>query len=92
MLTVVEKVIVLQNVEIFEDILTEQLSYLAAIAEEASFSKDQEVMFDGFPANTPNLRGVVCHKPTAQRFGVNDLGMCANHADWTATISARIST
>ena len=43
MLTVVEKVIVLQNVEIFEDILTEQLSYLAAIAEEASFSKGQEV-------------------------------------------------
>ena len=43
MLTVVEKVILLQNVEIFEDIPTEQLSYLAAIAEEASVSKDQEV-------------------------------------------------
>ncbi len=42
MLTVVEKVILLQNVEVFEGIPTEQLSYLAAIAEEASFPKGQE--------------------------------------------------
>ena len=42
MLTVVEKVILLQNVEVFEGIPTEQLSYLAAISEEASFSKGQE--------------------------------------------------
>ncbi|MFQ5510817.1 MAG: Crp/Fnr family transcriptional regulator [Candidatus Krumholzibacteriia bacterium] len=43
MLTVVEKVIFLQNVEVFEGIPTEQLSYLAAIAEEASFSRGQEM-------------------------------------------------
>ena len=42
MLTVVEKVILLQNVEVFEGIPTEQLSYLAAIAEESSFSKGHE--------------------------------------------------
>ena len=35
MLTVVEKVIFLQNVDVFAEIPTEQLSYLAAIAEEA---------------------------------------------------------
>jgi CRP-like cAMP-binding protein len=43
MLTVVEKVIFLQNVDVFEGIPTEQLSYLAAIAEEARFAKDQVI-------------------------------------------------
>jgi len=44
MLTVIEKVIVLQNVDIFADVPTEQLSSLAAIAKEVAFSKD-EVIF-----------------------------------------------
>ena len=43
MLTVVEKVILLQNVDVFEGIPTEQLSYLAAIAEEVPFSKDEGI-------------------------------------------------
>lgn len=37
MLTIVEKVIFLQNVEVFAGIPTEQLSYLAAIAEEQQY-------------------------------------------------------
>ncbi len=37
MLTVVEKVIFLQNVDVFAQVPTEDLAYLAAIAEEESF-------------------------------------------------------
>lgn len=40
MLTVIEKVIFLQNVDVFADVPAEQLSYLAAIAEEVSFEKN----------------------------------------------------
>lgn len=39
MLTIVEKVIFLQNVDVFAEIPTEQLSYLAAIAEEETYTK-----------------------------------------------------
>ena len=37
MFTVVEKVIFLQNVDVFEAVPTEQLAYLAAIAEEVTY-------------------------------------------------------
>jgi len=43
MLTVVEKVIFLQNVDVFEGIPSELLSYLAAIAEEESFDAKETV-------------------------------------------------
>lgn len=39
MLTVIEKVIFLQNVEEFKKVPTDQLAYLAAIAEEVSYLK-----------------------------------------------------
>ena len=45
MLTVVEKVIFLQNVDVFDGIPTELLSYLAAIAEEESFDAG-DVVFE----------------------------------------------
>ena len=38
MLTIIEKVIFLQNVDVFATIPTEQLSHLAAIADEASYA------------------------------------------------------
>lgn len=43
MLTVIEKVIFLQNVEVFADVPAEQLSYLAAIAEEVSFRSGETI-------------------------------------------------
>ena len=43
MLTIVERVIFLQNVDVFESIPTEQLSYLAAIAEEQSFGAGDDI-------------------------------------------------
>ncbi len=43
MLTIIEKVIFLQNVEVFADIPTEQLSHLAAIADEASYAPDEVI-------------------------------------------------
>lgn len=43
MLGIVEKVIFLQNVDVFTDIPTEQLSYLAAIAEELSVTAGEEI-------------------------------------------------
>ncbi|UCH83503.1 MAG: cyclic nucleotide-binding domain-containing protein [Candidatus Latescibacterota bacterium] len=43
MLTIVEKVICLQNVDVFSELPSEQLSYLAAIAEEVSYSKGDEI-------------------------------------------------
>ncbi|MGH1362559.1 MAG: Crp/Fnr family transcriptional regulator [Calditrichia bacterium] len=41
MLTIIEKVIFLQNVDVFSDVPTEDLSYLAAIAEEVPYSADE---------------------------------------------------
>jgi CRP-like cAMP-binding protein len=43
MLTVVEKVIFLQNVEVFAEIPTEQLSHLAAIADETACAKGETI-------------------------------------------------
>ena len=43
MLTIVEKVICLQHVDVFSELPTEQLSYLAAIAEEVSYSPGDDV-------------------------------------------------
>ena len=40
MLTVIEKVIFLQNVDAFSEVSTEHMAYLAAIAEEQSIPKD----------------------------------------------------
>ncbi len=39
MLTIIEKVIFLQNIDLFSEVPTEQLASLAAIAEEVSFLK-----------------------------------------------------
>jgi CRP-like cAMP-binding protein len=39
MLTVIEKVVFLQNVDVFSSVPTEQLTHLATIAEEVSFEK-----------------------------------------------------
>ena len=52
MLTIVEKVIFLQNVEVFSEIPTEQLSYLAAIAEEISSTPDEDVYKFGDPSDS----------------------------------------
>jgi len=43
MLTVVEKVIFLQDVDIFSEVPTEQLAYLAAIAEEETFAQGEAI-------------------------------------------------
>jgi len=51
MLTVVEKVIFLQDVDIFSEVPTEQLAYLAAIAEEETHAKDKVIYQDQEPAD-----------------------------------------
>lgn len=43
MLTIIEKVIVLQNIDVFAEVPTEQLSSLAAIAEEVSYSEGEDI-------------------------------------------------
>jgi len=43
MLTTIEKVIFLQNVDVFADVPTEDLAYLAAIAEEIKHEKDDVI-------------------------------------------------
>ena len=43
MLTVIEKVIFLQNVDVFLEVLSEQLAYLAAIAEEITYLKGDDI-------------------------------------------------
>lgn len=51
MLTVIEKVIFLQNVEVFSDVPTEDLAYLAAIAEEVEFNNGEEVFKENEPSD-----------------------------------------
>lgn len=43
MLTAIEKVIFLQNVDIFSEVTTEELAYLAAISEEVAFIKGDKI-------------------------------------------------
>jgi len=47
MLTVIEKVIFLQNVDVFAGIGTEELAYLAAIAEERTIAEDETIYTEG---------------------------------------------
>lgn len=43
MLTVIEKVILLRNVDVFDKVPTEQLAYLAAIAEEVEYAAGDDI-------------------------------------------------
>jgi len=47
MFTVIEKVILLQSVDVFADISTEQLSYMAAISEEVSYQPGETIYETG---------------------------------------------
>lgn len=51
MLTVIEKVIFLQNVDVFSELPTEELGYLAAIAEEMSYLKDEVIFREQEPSD-----------------------------------------
>lgn len=51
MLSIVEKVIFLQNVDVFTEIPSEQLSFLAAIAEELTFSAGDTVYKSDEPSD-----------------------------------------
>ena len=51
MLTVIEKVVFLQNVEVFAAVPSEQLALLAAIAEEVSYAADEVVYAEADPAD-----------------------------------------
>ncbi len=55
MLATIEKVIFLQNVEIFQDVASEQLVYLAAIAEEDSFSENSNIYNTDDPSDAMYL-------------------------------------
>lgn len=52
MLTVVEKVVFLQNVDIFEQVPAEQLSFIAAIAEEVDYAKDDVIFKENEPSDS----------------------------------------
>ncbi len=49
MLTVIEKVIFLQHVDVFSEISTEQMAYLAAIVKEVPFSKNADIYHEQDP-------------------------------------------
>ena len=51
MLTVIEKVIFLQNVDVFSDVSTEQLAYLAAIVEEVSLPTGETIYKEQDPSD-----------------------------------------
>ena len=55
MLTVVEKVILLQDVDIFSEVSTGQLASLAAIAEEQTFNTDQTIYQESDAADSMYL-------------------------------------
>lgn len=49
MLTVIEKVIFLQHVDVFSEISTEQMAYLAAIVKEVSFPENTDIYHEQDP-------------------------------------------
>lgn len=51
MLTIIEKVIFLQNVEVFSDVPTEDLAYLAAITEEVAYKEGEVVYTEDEPSD-----------------------------------------
>lgn len=51
MLTVVEKVILLQGVDVFSEVSTEQLTHLAAIAEETAFQASETIYRESDPSD-----------------------------------------
>ena len=55
MYTVIEKVIILQNVDVFLEVPTEQLAYIAAIAEEVTYLKGETVYKAGGHADAMYL-------------------------------------
>lgn len=55
MLTVVEKVMALQNVDIFSEVSTEQLSHLAVIAEEVTYSESDVIFKETDPSDSMYL-------------------------------------
>jgi CRP-like cAMP-binding protein len=55
MLTVIEKVIFLQNVDVFSQVPTEQLAYLAAIVEEVAVAKDEVLYNESDPPDAMYL-------------------------------------
>ena len=55
MLSVVEKVIFLQNVDVFSEVPTEQLAFLAAIAEEVSLEEGEAVYVEDEPSDSMYL-------------------------------------
>jgi CRP-like cAMP-binding protein len=52
MLTIVEKVLFLQEVDVFEEITTEDLAHIAAITEEVNFARDAEIYKEGDVADS----------------------------------------
>ncbi|MCZ6632985.1 MAG: cyclic nucleotide-binding domain-containing protein [bacterium] len=55
MLTVIEKVIALQNVDVFSEVSTEQLSHLAVIAEEITCEADETLYQESDPPDAMYL-------------------------------------
>ncbi|NJK89577.1 MAG: Crp/Fnr family transcriptional regulator [Myxococcales bacterium] len=55
MRTIIEKVIFLQNVDVFSHVLTEQLAYVAAIAEEVVWDRDQKIYAEDDPSDAMYL-------------------------------------
>ena len=47
MLTILEKVIILQEIDVFEQLMTEDLAQLASIAEEVEFPPDRVIYSEG---------------------------------------------
>jgi len=78
MLTVVEKVVFLQNVDIFEQVPAEQLSYIAAIAEEVSYSKGEIIFKENEPSDSLYL--VIDGKINLEREGKQVLSAGAKDA------------
>lgn len=55
MLTVIEKVMALQDVDVFSEVSTEQLSHLAVIAEEVTFSEGDVIFRETDPSDSMYL-------------------------------------
>ncbi len=52
MLTTIEKVIFLQNVDLFSDVPTEQLAHMAAIAQEVEIDPKEEIYIENDPSDS----------------------------------------
>ena len=81
-MTIIERVLLLQGIDLFADVTTEQLSFLAAIAEEMTFDPGRVIYSEGDPPDGlyAVISGTVRMKRSGE--GIDTIGVNGAFGVW----------